>query len=163
MSKISEKINHNIFVIIFILVTLYSIGNVIIYKNPLIETLLQNYLVWSVGIMGIISFFIHWYSPIGNKIAAGIGWAPSPFQKEVAAADGAFGILGFLCIWYQGDFWTATAIGASFMLFMMGIGHVLDIMKNKNKSPLNAGTTMYYGLLFPIVLIVLLTLFKLGY
>ena len=158
-----DKINHNIFVIILLAATIYSIGSVLIYNNPWVETLLKNYLVWSVGIMGLISFIVHWYSPIGNKVAAGIGWAPSPFQKEVGAADGAFGILGFLCIWYQGDFWTAAVIGYSFMLFMMGIGHVLDIMKSNNKSPLNAGSVLYYDLLFPVVLVTLLILFKLGY
>jgi hypothetical protein len=163
MSKIKEKINNNIFVIIVVVSTLYSLGSIFFFKSPVIETLLQNYLVWVAGIMGIISFFLHWYSPIGNKIAAGIGWAPSPFQKEVAAADGAFGILGFLCIWMTGDFWTATIIGYSFMLFMMGVGHVIDIKKRENRSPLNAGTIVYFGLLFPVVLVTLLILFKLGY
>ena len=46
---------------------------------------------------------------------------------------------------------------------MMGIGHVIDLVKNKNKSILNAGTTMYFSLLLPVVLVVLLILWRCGY
>ena len=49
------------------------------------------------------------------------------------------------------------------MLFMMGVGHVIDVVKTKNRSPLNAGSTMYFGLLLPVALIVFLTLWKQGY
>jgi hypothetical protein len=35
-----------------------------------------------------------------------IGWPPgNPFQFEVGVHDGAWGVLGFLCIWIGGLFW----------------------------------------------------------
>ncbi|MCK9591337.1 MAG: hypothetical protein M0Q91_04935 [Methanoregula sp.] len=40
---------------------------------------------------------MHWYGPTTEKTAKKIGWQPkSPFQKEVAAADAAFGVLRVL-------------------------------------------------------------------
>jgi hypothetical protein len=109
-----------------------------------VEAFLQSFLFWCVGWWLTVAFFLHWIQPSAGRIAEGIGWPKgSPFQKEVAAADGAFGIMGIICGFISpSDFWTATAIGASFMLFMMGIGHVIDLKKNKNRSLLNAGTTM---------------------
>ena len=61
------------------------------------------------------------------------------------------------------NFLVATAIGAAIMLFFMGVGHVLDIRKNRNISPYNAGSVVYFDLLLPLAMIVLLVLWKTGY
>lgn len=166
MSKGSIKrfFGHNIVIIYTLVAIVY--GVITIYATDLtpVEAFLQSFLFWCVGWWLAVAFFLHWIQPSADKIAEGIGWPKgSPFQKEVAAADGAFGILGIICGFISpSDFWTATAIGASFMLFMMGVGHVIDVVKNKNRSPLNAGSTMYFGLLLPVVLITLLILWKAG-
>jgi hypothetical protein len=49
------------------------------------------------------------------------------------------------------------------MIFFMGIGHVLDIRKSRNISPYNAGSVVYFDLLIPIAMIVLLVFWKMGY
>jgi hypothetical protein len=59
--------------------------------------------------------------------AQSIGWPTgSPFQFEVGVHDGAWGVLGFLCIWIGGLFWLATGLGWS--LFMLGAtyGHIRE-------------------------------------
>jgi small-conductance mechanosensitive channel len=85
------------------------------------------------------------------------------FQKEVAAADAAFGVLGVLSFFIRDNFLVATVIGASVMLFFMGIGHVLDIRKSRNISPYNAGSVVYFDILLPVAMIALIVLWKTGY
>ena len=107
---------------------------------------------------------MHWYGPTADKIAGQIGWMPkSPFQKEVAAADAAFGVLGVLSFFIRDNFLVATVIGTSVMFFFMGIGHVLDIRKNRNISTYNAGSVVYFDLLLPVAMLVLLVLWKTGF
>jgi len=159
-----RKVGENFSVVFVIVAIIYATVSILVYDARVVEAFLGSLLMWFVGYAGIGACVLHWYRPTADKIAEGIGWAPgSPFQKEVAAADGAFGVLGVLCGWIGGDFWTATAIGASCMYFLMGIGHVLDIVRNKNLSIYNAGSILYTDLLVPVVLIALLILWKMGY
>ena len=153
------------FIIIYIILTVVSaLISIFIYNEPAIHAFLRWSLFYCVGIFGIISFFLHWFRKSADEIALGIGWEPgSPFQREVAAADGAFGVLGLASYWIGEEFWMPTVIGYSFMLFFMGVGHVVDIVRHKNRSPLNAGSIVWYGLLFPFVLLALLILWKMGY
>ena len=159
-----RKMGENFSVVWVLVAIINATVSILVYDARVVAAFLGSLLFWCVGIQCISSCVLHWYRPTADKIAEGIGWAPgSPFQKEVAAAAGAFGILGILCSWISGDFWTATAIGASFMFFLMGIGHVLDIVRNKNMSIYNAGSVLYTDLLVPVVLIALLILWKMGY
>ena len=159
-----RKVGENFSVVWVLVAIINATVSILVYDARVVAAFLGSLLFWCVGIQCISSCVLHWYRPTADKIAEGIGWAPgSPFQKEVAAASGAFGILGILCNWISGDFWTATAIGASFMYFLMGIGHVLDIVRNKNISIYNAGSIVYTDLLVPVVLIALLILWKMGY
>ena len=49
-----------------------------------------------------------------DEAAKLIGWpSGNPFQFEVGLHDGAWGILGFLCVFIGGGFWLATALGWS--------------------------------------------------
>lgn len=158
--SIKRFFGHNVVVIYTLVAIVYAVITIYVTDLTPVEAFLQSFLFWCAGWFLAVAFFMHWIQPSADRIAEGIG---SPFQKEVAAADGAFGILGITCGFISpSDFWTATAIGASFMLFMMGVGHVIDLVKNKNRSPLNAGATMYFGLPVPIVIITLLILWKAG-
>lgn len=85
---------------------------------------------WSFG------FVPHIFFP--NEAAQEIGWAPgSPFQLEVGMHDGAWGVLGFLCIFMGGGFWLATGLGWS--LFMLGAtyGHIVQTVEHGNYAPYN--------------------------
>ncbi|MCZ2223035.1 MAG: hypothetical protein LC122_05330 [Chitinophagales bacterium] len=93
-------------------------------------------LVFQVGIIGFVFGFIP--HVIFSEFAANkIGWNTSPFQIEVGIHDGAWGLLGFLCIKYKNGFRAATAIG--WALFMLGaaIGHVVDFVKADNAAEYN--------------------------
>ncbi len=125
--------------------------------------ILEIILVWFLsvfsGISSIMAFFGHTFA--ADKIAAYIGWLPgSPFQFEVAAANLAIGVLGISCIWLRGNFWIATVMAGAVFGFGAAFGHIRDIMINNNYAPGNAGAILYLDIGGPILLIVLLTIFK---
>jgi hypothetical protein len=164
MTDISEKIRDHFAVVFLVIALLCAVADIILFRTPASEAILAYILLFNIGIQGILAGFMHWYSPAADKIAEKIGWKPkSPFQKEVAAADAAFGVLGVLAFFTRDNFLVATVIGASIMLSFMGIGHVLDIRKSRNLSPYNAGSVVYFDLLLPIAMIVLLVLWKTAY
>jgi hypothetical protein len=164
MTEIHERIGDHFAVFFLIMALLCAIADIILFRNAIPETILAYILLFNIGFQGLLAGFMHWYGPTADKIAVKIGWLPkSPFQKEVAAADAAFGVLGILSFFIRDNFLVATVIGASFMLFFMGIGHVLDTKKSGNVSPYNAGSVVYFDLLLPIAMIVLLVLGKTGY
>ena len=51
--------------------------------------------------------------------------------------DGAWGVVGFLCIWIGGRFWLATGLGWS--LFMLGAtyGHIRHTVLEGDYAPYN--------------------------
>jgi hypothetical protein len=106
-------------------------------KLRVLHILLIYALVIDVGVMGFLFGFIpHIFFP--NETAKAIGWAPgSPFQFEAGIHDGAWGVLGFLCIWIGDSFWLATGLGWS--LFMLGAtyGHIHQTVKHGNYAPYN--------------------------
>jgi hypothetical protein len=106
-------------------------------RGRVVRVLLLYALVLDVGIIGFFLGFIpHVF--FADATARLIGWpAGSPFQFEVGLHDGAWGILGFLCIWIGGTFWLATGLGWS--LFMLGAtyGHVRDAVIAGNYAPYN--------------------------
>src|SRR5262249_714424 len=73
-----------------------------------------------------------------DQAAELIGWPKgSMFQFEVGVHDGAWGILGFLCVFFGGGFWLATAIGNSFFMFGAAWGHVRELIVEGNYAPYN--------------------------
>jgi uncharacterized protein DUF6790 len=105
-------------------------------KARIVRLLLLYALVIDVGVMGFVFGFIpHVFFP--DEAAKMIGWSPSPFQFEVGVHDGAWGVLGFLCIWIGGVFWLATGLGWS--LFMLGAagGHIYQTVTAGNYAPYN--------------------------
>jgi hypothetical protein len=123
-----------------------------------VRILLLYALVLDVGVIGLpMGFVPHVF--FADETAKMIGWPPgSPFQFEVGVHDGAWGVLGFLCIWIGGTFWLATGLGWS--LFMLGAtyGHIHQMVKHGNYAPYNFLTIFSDGFI-AIWLIVLLFLY----
>jgi len=102
-----------------------------------VHILLRYALVLGVGVIGLLLGFIPQVF-FADQSAKPIGWPTrSPFQVEVGVHDGAWGILGFLCIWLGGLFWLATGLGWS--LFMLGAtyGHIYQTLREGNYAPYN--------------------------
>ena len=115
-------------------------------RTPLrvIHILLLYALVFGVGVIGLpLGFIPHVFFP--DKAAELIGWAPSPFQLEVGVHDGAWGILGFLCIWIGGLFWLATGLGWSFFMLGATYGHIRETVIEGDYAPYNFFTIFSDG------------------
>jgi hypothetical protein len=127
--------------------------------KKIVEIVLLSLLVITVGFGSIWIFIGHAFLP--NQVAAYIGWVPgSPFQLEVAFANLAFGVLGILCFWIRGNFWTASIIGFSIFYLGSAYGHIINILSTGNYAPGNAGAVLILDILIPILLIVLLFVYK---
>ncbi|EKQ53919.1 MAG: hypothetical protein B655_1085 [Methanobacterium sp. Maddingley MBC34] len=120
---------------------------------------LLSLLVITVGFGSIWASIGH--SFFANHVASSIGWAPgSPFQQEVAFANLAFGVLGILCIWIRGNFWTATVIGVSIFLLGDAMGHISNLFVTGNYASGNAGAVLVLDILVPLLLIGLLVAYR---
>ena len=128
-------------------------------NERIVEIFLLTFLVLSVGIGSIWAFIGHAF--ISSQVAANIGWAPgSPFQLEVAFANLSIGVLGILCYWIRGNFWTATVISSSIFLLGAAYGHIINMLQFANYAPGNAGAVLYMDIIGPIILIALLIVYK---
>lgn len=109
--------------------------------------------VFDVGAVGFLFGFVpHVF--FADQAAGLIGWPKgSMFQFEVGLHDGAWGILGFLCVFFGGGFWLATALGWSFFMFGAAWGHVREIVEHGNYAPYN---------FFPAITDTLIPLYLLG-
>jgi hypothetical protein len=119
------------------------------------NTLLLYLFAFPIGLGGLVGFVGHTWR--AAAVAASIGWASgNPFQYEVAVANLAFGILGLLCLRFRDGFWAATAIGWSvFMLGAAGV-HLHQIRIGQAFAPGNAGAVLYFDILAPVLVLVLL-------
>jgi hypothetical protein len=133
-------------------------------RTPLrvVHILLLYALVLGVGVIGLpLGFIPHVFFP--DQAAQMIGWPPgSPFQFEVGVHDGAWGVLGLLCIWIGGLFWLATGLGWS--LFMLGAtyGHVRDTVLAGNYAPYNFLTIFSDGFIAVWLLVLLYLYYRVG-
>ncbi len=127
-------------------------------KEKVIELMLLYQLIFNIGFLGILSFIGLTFLP--DVSADYVGWTQCHFQQELANVNLGYGVLGILCYWLRGNFWTATIIGASIWLFGDGVHHFYDAFYNLNLAPGNLGILFYTDLLIPIVLVILLILYK---
>jgi hypothetical protein len=129
------------------------------HQGPkIIETFFMWQLVIGLGLSMTIAGLGHIFA--ADKVAESIGWpAGSPFQHEVGMWDLSMGIVGLLCLKFKEHFWTAAIIGTGIFMISAGIGHMYDLIANGNTAVNNAGFVMYWDLLYPIFLAVLLVMY----
>ena len=126
-----------------------------------VHILLLYALVFGVGVIGLpLGFVPHVFFP--DKAAELIGWAPSPFQLEVGFHDGAWGILGFLCIWIGGLFWLATGLGWSFFMLGATYGHIRETVVGGDYAPYNFFTIFSDGFIGIWILVLLYLYWRQG-
>ncbi len=137
-----------------------AILNIALHAAGVVESFLLWFLVIVVGFGSLYAFVGHAF--VADDVARSIGWPTgSPFQFEVALHNLAVGVLGVLCFWVRGDFWSATVI--AFAVFGVGAayGHIRDIRLRHNYEPGNAGPILYINdILLPLLLIVLLITYR---
>jgi hypothetical protein len=142
--------------LVFAIISLITAGIHMLAAKPHFHDgtsiLLLHLVVVNCGVAGLFAFLGHTVK--ADDIAKEIGWPiGNPFQQEVAVAGLSFSFLGFLGIWFRGDFLVATALGFSIFLFGCGFVHLRDLKKRGNTAKLNAGPMLYYDLLFPLLIV----------
>jgi hypothetical protein len=98
------------------------------------------------------------HAVFADRVAQSIGWAPSPFQKEIAGANLGIG-LGAIAASALGPeaAWAMTIMAAGF-LWSAAATHVADMVRRKNFAINNAGPIFWWDILTPLALFVILLL-----
>ncbi|MDI4655970.1 hypothetical protein K9U41_05955 [Xanthobacter autotrophicus] len=120
------------------------------------ELLLRYICLLPVGLMGLWAALGHMVFPA--RSAASIGWATSPFQTEVGAANLGIGLAGLMGAFYPNrGLRLAVAVTAGF-LGGAAVTHLVEIARTGNFAAGNAGPIPYTDVLTPLLLPILLAL-----
>lgn len=123
------------------------------HNRPDLVRVLSMYTIGITGFSGIMGFFAH--TLFADAVAASIGWpAGSPFQTEVAGANLAIGLIGFLGFWFR-SFWLPYIIAKTAFLWTAAATHIIDLVEHNNFAPNNAGPTLWWDIFLPVCLIAL--------
>jgi Na+/melibiose symporter-like transporter len=118
------------------------------------DRLLRYLMLFPVGLMGLWAALGHLAFPA--EAAQAIGWATSPFQSEVGAANLGIGLAGLYAAFRSYEARFATTLVVAGFLCGAGIVHIGDIIRAGNFAPGNAGPILFTDFLTPIALLVLL-------
>jgi hypothetical protein len=118
--------------------------------------LLQWMLSLGLGLPSLWAALSH--AAFSDRVAQSIGWAPSPFQKEIAGANLGIG-LGAVAASVLGvpAAWAMTFMAAGFLWSAAAV-HVTDMVRRKNFAINNAGPIFWWDILTPLTLFILLLL-----
>lgn len=82
-------------------------------------------------------------------IARSIGWHPSPFQWEVGGANLGIGVAGVFAGSFESSYWLAVIIVAMTFLLVAGVGHVREVVQQRNFAVNNAGPILLLDFVVP--------------
>jgi hypothetical protein len=112
-----------------------------------------RWLLYFAGFVFIFSSIMH--SVFAKKMAASIGWKTNGFQYEIAAVSLGLGIGSFYAVYHGQQAWVAISLPIISFLFLAGLNHLKEIVKQKNYAPNNTMILLWdFGL--PVSLAALL-------
>ena len=117
--------------------------------GALVEALFAYFILFSVVINYLYNFVAHVF--FSEATARFIGWADSPFQREVGFASLGFGIVGLLAFRGSFDLRMAAVVGPACFLLGAAGGHIIEIVRSHNLAPGNAGVILYTDILLPLI------------
>lgn len=116
--------------------------------------LLENSVLWMIGVQGWMTGCGHMF--FGGPVAESIGWPEkTPWQWEVGLASLATGLLGVMASGFGDEFTLATIIAFSVFYLGAAVGHVREMVMERNFAPGNAGPIFFFDVIVPVYLIVL--------
>jgi hypothetical protein len=118
-------------------------------RPVIIEALFSYFLLFSIAISYFYNFVFHVF--FGELAAEFIGWADSPFQKEVGFASLGFALIGALAFKGSRDMRIAAIAGPACFLWGAAGVHIHDMITSANFAPGNAGIIFYSDILVPIL------------
>ena len=87
------------------------------------------------GIIFLVSSFMH--SVLAKKTAASIGWTTNGFQYEIAFVSLGMGLACLYAGQHFKEAWIAVTIPTFTFLFLAGVNHVIEIVREKNYAQNN--------------------------
>ena len=151
-------------VIFTILAFIGALFKIFVNKIPPAEAFLFNFILFNIGFWGIFAFLEHCFRL--NKVTAEAIWQPTGlFQNTVAFLNLLRGILGILCIRFRGNFWWVTVIISSVFLLSCAyyeMRHVEEMLVSENEPYCYTEFVLNFDLFFPIALVGLLVVYKMG-
>ena len=122
-----------------------------------VEVALLWLMVWCIGAQGIFAATFQIIMP--DKIAADIGWAPSPFLFEVAVGNLGMGVAGVLALVWRGKYWLGPLVTYLIFIYGAAYGHLMQQAAGDH-SAYNTGIFLYIGdIIIPTIILILAVLF----
>jgi hypothetical protein len=118
-------------------------------SRVLVEALFAYFILFSIALSYLYNFVMHVF--FGEMVAHFIGWADSPFQREVGFASLGFAAVGLLAFRGSFDLRLAAVLGPALFLLGAAGGHIYEILKTGNLAPGNAGTILYTDVALPLL------------
>ncbi|MFM8761869.1 MAG: DUF6790 family protein [Solirubrobacterales bacterium] len=112
-----------------------------------------RWMLFFTGIIFLVSAFMH--SVMAKKMAASIGWTNNGFQYEIAFVSLGMGLACLYAGQNSKEAWIAVTIPTVTFLFLAGVNHLIEIVREKNYAPNNTLILIWdFGM--PISLVALL-------
>lgn len=137
-----------IFLVLTILLCLYFNT---VKGEELGKAYLRAYLFLNIGVRGIIAFITNTYPPTARTIAQAYNWEQGTLiQRELAANIGAIGVMGLLCLYFDGLFWLASLIGGTLGCIISETQNLFSIFRENHHPFGKEGDKSYYIISFAL-------------
>ncbi|MFN2528357.1 MAG: DUF6790 family protein [Candidatus Baltobacteraceae bacterium] len=126
-------------------------------RASLAQILWKETVFYAVGIGFFYTGIFHAFFPA--MAAPAIGWAPSPFEWELACAEFGVGTMGIWSLWRSNEF--RLPVTLIFAIFSLGaaVQHIHQILCCANYAPGNAGAILWVlDIALPLFLLVVASL-----
>ena len=114
--------------------------------------LAQWMLVLSLGLHSLWAFFGHVF--VAEPVAKSIGWQTSPFQYEVGVANLGIGLSAIAAPFLGAAAGWAVLVMAVCFLWGAALGHLRDMVRERNFAINNAGPIFWWDILTPLTLLI---------
>ncbi len=138
-SNIGSKISSLVLPSMFILAWVFAFSGMSAPGAVLGEGANVSYLKWILYFAGWVFLFSSiMHSVFAKKMAASIGWKTNGFQYEIAFVSLGLALGCFYAVYYGVvEAWVAISLPVISFLFLAGVNHLIEIIRNKNYAPNN--------------------------
>lgn len=154
----------NYYSLTFVIISLLSgIMLSLFCQLHLVNSLIDSFLFWNIGVRGILAFIANHIPKYADEIAENYGWEiGQSFQKEIAAADGSFGLLGILSPCFHSEFEFAVILGFCFCTISSEISGLCELFYSNENRGYSAAKTIVFGMGLDLI-VALVVLFSSAY
>ncbi|MBS0628764.1 MAG: hypothetical protein JSS30_00895 [Verrucomicrobia bacterium] len=118
-----------------------------IYHMSLSESLVRGLLFSNVGIRGVLACIANFIPSFADEIAVQYGWPKGQsFQREIASADGAFGVMGCASIFFPPAFALATALGFFICTFLSELSGLIEVRQDLKMNKYSISRSIITGM-----------------